>query len=158
MARDILYQIISGTISFANITPAFVLVMIIAAAAHFVPDRWYAAVLSFIANFLTTPKPRSSPRSPWPFDMWRARARRPSSIRDSKNMPPPMFPKKTSLAIATLGALLLLLDFAKLARPFTLSEVLDFRPRDIPNVEPLAPIPATNRPVTPLSTRLSSPI
>jgi lysophospholipase L1-like esterase len=59
-----------------------------------------------------------------------------------------MFPKKTSLAIATLGALLLLLDFAKLARPFTLSEVLDFRPRDIPNVEPLAPIPATNRPVT----------
>jgi lysophospholipase L1-like esterase len=60
----------------------------------------------------------------------------------------PMFPKKTSLAIATLVALLLLLESAKLARPFTLSEVLDFRPRDIPNVEPLAPIPASTRPVT----------
>jgi lysophospholipase L1-like esterase len=60
----------------------------------------------------------------------------------------PMFPKKTSLAIATLIALLLLLESAKLARPFTLSEVLDFRPRDIPNVEPLPPIPATTRPVT----------
>ncbi len=63
-------------------------------------------------------------------------------------MLPPMFPKKTSLAIATLGALLLSLESAKLARPFTLSEVVDFRPRDIPNVEPLAPIPASTRPVT----------
>jgi len=59
-----------------------------------------------------------------------------------------MFPKKTSLAIATLLALLLLLESAKLARPFTLSEVVDFRPRDIPNVEPLPPIPASTRPVT----------
>jgi lysophospholipase L1-like esterase len=58
-----------------------------------------------------------------------------------------MFPKKTSLAIATLGALLLLLEFTKLARPFTLSEVFDFRPRDIPNVEPLAPMPAVTRSV-----------
>ena len=59
-----------------------------------------------------------------------------------------MLPKKTSMAIATLGALLLLLEFAKLARPFTLSEVLDFRPRDIPNVEPLPPIPVVQMPVT----------
>ena len=40
-ARDILYQISSGTISFANITPAFMLVAILAAAAHYVPKRWY---------------------------------------------------------------------------------------------------------------------
>jgi lysophospholipase L1-like esterase len=63
-------------------------------------------------------------------------------------MLPPTFPKKTSLAIATLGALLLLLESAKLARPFTLAEVVDFRPRDIPSVEPLAPIPPSTRPVT----------
>ena len=61
------------------------------------------------------------------------------------SMLPPMFPKKTSLAIATLGALLLLLESAKLARPFTLSEVFDFRPRDIPNVEPLPPMPEAQR-------------
>ena len=59
-----------------------------------------------------------------------------------------MLPKKTSLAIATLGALLLLLETANLARPFTISEVLDFRPRDIPNVEPLPPMPAVTTPVT----------
>ena len=40
-ARDILYQITSGSVSFANITPAFVLVAIIAAAAHYVPKHWY---------------------------------------------------------------------------------------------------------------------
>jgi lysophospholipase L1-like esterase len=51
-----------------------------------------------------------------------------------------MLPKKTSLAIVTLGGLLLLLEGAKLARPFTLSELVDFRPRDIPSAEPLAPI------------------
>jgi lysophospholipase L1-like esterase len=44
--------------------------------------------------------------------------------------------------------LLLSLEFAKLARPFTLSEVLDFRPHGLPNVEPLAPIPPSTRPVT----------
>jgi lysophospholipase L1-like esterase len=59
-----------------------------------------------------------------------------------------MLPKKTSLAIATLGALLLLLESAKLARPFTLSEVLDFRPRDLPNLEPLPPMPVSTTPVT----------
>ena len=60
---------------------------------------------------------------------------------------PPIFPKKTSLAIAMLGALLLVLESAKLARPFTLSEIVDFRPRDIPAVEPL-PIPPPVRPAT----------
>jgi lysophospholipase L1-like esterase len=45
-----------------------------------------------------------------------------------------------------VGALVVLLESAKLARPFTLSEVFDFRPRDIPNVEPLAPIPAFTTP------------
>lgn len=52
---------------------------------------------------------------------------------------PPLFPKKTSLAIATLGALLLLLESVKLARPFTLAEMFDFRPRDLPVIEPLPP-------------------
>lgn len=56
-----------------------------------------------------------------------------------------MLPKKTSLAIVTLGALLLVLEFAKFARPFSLSEVLDFRPRDIPNIEPLAPMPTATK-------------
>jgi len=40
-ARDILWQITSGTISFANITPAFALVAVFALAAHYVPNRWY---------------------------------------------------------------------------------------------------------------------
>ncbi len=56
---------------------------------------------------------------------------------------PPLFPKKTSLAIATLGALLLLLESVKLARPFTLAEMFDFRPRDLPVIEPLPPAPVT---------------
>jgi lysophospholipase L1-like esterase len=68
-----------------------------------------------------------------------------------------MLPKKTSLAIATLGALLVVLETTKLARPFTLSEVLDFRPRDIPNVEPLAPIPASTRPITALKRPIIEP-
>ncbi len=58
----------------------------------------------------------------------------------------PAFPKKTSLAIATLAALLLLLESAKLARPFTLTEVIDFRPRDLPAVEPLSPAPVLVKP------------
>lgn len=58
----------------------------------------------------------------------------------------PLVPKKTSLAIATLGALLLFLEFTNLARPFTLSEVFDFRPRDLPAVEPLAPAPVVAHP------------
>jgi alginate O-acetyltransferase complex protein AlgI len=40
-ARDILWQITSGTISFANITPAFALVAAFALAVHYIPQRWY---------------------------------------------------------------------------------------------------------------------
>jgi len=61
-------------------------------------------------------------------------------------MPPLPIPKKTSLAIATLGALLLLLEFTNLARPFTVSEVFDFRPRDLPSVQPLPPAPVVPHP------------
>ena len=50
-------------------------------------------------------------------------------------MPPSLIPKKTSLAIATLAALVLLLEFTKLARPFTLAEVFDFRPRGVPALD-----------------------
>ena len=50
-ARDIFYQISSHTISFANVTPAFVLVALIAAAAHFVPTRWYDTGLEFYCRF-----------------------------------------------------------------------------------------------------------
>ncbi|HTB17909.1 MAG TPA: MBOAT family O-acyltransferase [Bryobacteraceae bacterium] len=50
-ARDILYQIFSGTISFANISHQFVAVMLIAAAAHFVPDRWYDGGLALYCRF-----------------------------------------------------------------------------------------------------------
>ncbi len=50
-ARDIFYQISSRTISFANITPAFVLVAILAAAAHFVPTRWYDSGLELYCRF-----------------------------------------------------------------------------------------------------------
>jgi lysophospholipase L1-like esterase len=53
-----------------------------------------------------------------------------------------MLPTKTSFAIVTLGALVLVLQAAKLARPFTPQEALDFRPRDIPATEPFAPAPA----------------
>jgi len=49
--RDIFYQISSGTVSFANITPAFVLVLLLAAAAHYVPDRWYEAGLQVYCRF-----------------------------------------------------------------------------------------------------------
>jgi lysophospholipase L1-like esterase len=41
-------------------------------------------------------------------------------------------PKKTSLSIATFGALFLLLQFAKLAPPFSPDAVLDFHPRPAP--------------------------
>jgi D-alanyl-lipoteichoic acid acyltransferase DltB (MBOAT superfamily) len=40
-ARDVLAQCISGTVSFANVTPAFLLVAIAAAAAHYLPRDWY---------------------------------------------------------------------------------------------------------------------
>ena len=51
VARDILYQISSGSISFANITSKFLLVMVLAAAAHFVPKRWYDGALQLYCQF-----------------------------------------------------------------------------------------------------------
>jgi alginate O-acetyltransferase complex protein AlgI len=50
-ARDIFYQISSHTISFANITPAFVVVAVIAAAAHYVPKRWYDGAVQLYCQF-----------------------------------------------------------------------------------------------------------
>ena len=55
-----------------------------------------------------------------------------------------MLPKKTSLAIAMFGALMLLLELTKVARPYAPAAVLDFRPRATPNmavVEPPRPRP-----------------
>ncbi|HYL36381.1 MAG TPA: MBOAT family O-acyltransferase [Bryobacteraceae bacterium] len=40
-AREILAQILSGTVSFINVTPAFALVLAIAVCVHFLPKRWY---------------------------------------------------------------------------------------------------------------------
>ena len=45
-AGDIFAQIASGTISFANVAPGFVLVMIIAAVAHYLPKNWYERSLT----------------------------------------------------------------------------------------------------------------
>ena len=42
-ALDVLRQIDSGTVSFANVTPGFCLVLAIAVAAHYVPNSWYKA-------------------------------------------------------------------------------------------------------------------
>jgi lysophospholipase L1-like esterase len=54
-----------------------------------------------------------------------------------------MLPKKTSLAIATFGVLILLGEFTKLARPFAPTAALDFRPRQTSApVEPPRPRPA----------------
>jgi lysophospholipase L1-like esterase len=57
-----------------------------------------------------------------------------------------MLPKKTSLAILALGALVLILETTKLARPFTLAEVVDFRPRNTPAIEPFVPQPTFTAP------------
>ncbi len=40
-AGDFLTQLAAGTVSFANLSAAFLLVLAIAAAAHFLPERWY---------------------------------------------------------------------------------------------------------------------
>jgi alginate O-acetyltransferase complex protein AlgI len=40
-ARDILTQIVSGTVSFANVTPSFLAVLAISTIAHFLPKDWY---------------------------------------------------------------------------------------------------------------------
>ena len=53
-----------------------------------------------------------------------------------------MLPKKSSLAIATFLALILLLELTKFARPFALAGALDFRPRPTATAEePLRPRP-----------------
>ncbi len=57
-----------------------------------------------------------------------------------------MWPKKASLAIITFGVLVLLLEVAKLARPFTPADALDFRPRYMPALESPAPIPKFTSP------------
>jgi D-alanyl-lipoteichoic acid acyltransferase DltB (MBOAT superfamily) len=44
-AREILSQIFSGTVSFANVTPAFAIVLAIAVLGHYVPARWYDRAL-----------------------------------------------------------------------------------------------------------------
>ncbi len=57
-----------------------------------------------------------------------------------------MLPRKTSFAILTLGAFILLLEAANLARPFTPAEALDFRPRNMPPIDPIVPIPKFTTP------------
>ena len=57
-----------------------------------------------------------------------------------------MLPRKTFFAILTLGAFILLLEAAKLARPFTLAEAIDFRPRNTPAIDPIVPIPRFTAP------------
>ena len=46
-ARDIFAQIGSFTVSFANVTPAFWLVLMVAALAHYLPKNWYERSLNF---------------------------------------------------------------------------------------------------------------
>ncbi len=48
-AREIFAQIFSGTVSFANVTPAFLAVLAAAICAHFVPKGWYDAGLRFFS-------------------------------------------------------------------------------------------------------------
>ena len=57
-----------------------------------------------------------------------------------------MLPKKTTLAIVTFGALLLMLQLANFARPFAPAAVIDFRPRSNAVLE--APSVRQARPVT----------
>jgi len=40
-ARDIFTQIFSGNVSFLNVTPGFLLILLIAVCAHYIPSRWY---------------------------------------------------------------------------------------------------------------------
>lgn len=48
-ARDIFAQMFSGTVSLANVTPAFLVVLAAAICAHFVPKGWYDAGLRFFS-------------------------------------------------------------------------------------------------------------
>jgi len=49
-ALDMLRQIASGTISFANITPGLAMVLTIAVLAHYIPQAWYTASLKGFAR------------------------------------------------------------------------------------------------------------
>lgn len=40
-AQDIFWQICSGTIAFGNVSAGFLVVMLVAAAAHYLPKHWY---------------------------------------------------------------------------------------------------------------------
>jgi alginate O-acetyltransferase complex protein AlgI len=48
-ARDVFAQMFSGTVSFANVTPAFLVLLAVAILAHFVPKEWYDAGLRFFS-------------------------------------------------------------------------------------------------------------
>jgi len=63
-----------------------------------------------------------------------------------------MLPKKTSLTIVTFGALLLLMQQAKFAKPYTPTGVVDFHPREVPTiVEPPRPRPQFKRNAPPVA-------
>jgi alginate O-acetyltransferase complex protein AlgI len=49
-ARDIFAQIGSGTVSFGNVAPGFLLVATIAACAHYLPKGWYDRSLTFYSE------------------------------------------------------------------------------------------------------------
>ena len=49
-ARDILGQIFSGTIAFGNVAPGFLIVLTIAACAHYLPKRWYERSLQLYSD------------------------------------------------------------------------------------------------------------
>jgi lysophospholipase L1-like esterase len=68
-----------------------------------------------------------------------------------------MWPKKASLAIVTFGVLVLLLEAEKLARPFTPADALDFRPHNLPAIEPPAPIPVFTSPTAALRRPILEP-
>jgi alginate O-acetyltransferase complex protein AlgI len=49
-ARDILAELGAGTLTFANVTPAFAVVLGIAALAHFLPKGWYERVQNLFCD------------------------------------------------------------------------------------------------------------
>jgi len=53
-ALDMLRQIASGTVSFANVTPGFAAVLAVAVLAHYIPQTWYTASLK---GFTRMPAP-----------------------------------------------------------------------------------------------------
>jgi hypothetical protein len=49
-ARDVFGQIVSGTVSFANVAPGFLLVAAIALCAHYLPKGWYDRSLALYSE------------------------------------------------------------------------------------------------------------